>query len=312
MKHILFTCSALLLAPLANLHSVENPKVSAVLNQAASALPAGFGAEVNPTGQPIGGGAGYTAGPRRSDATRQVRTLAELKQSLAAAKAGEVVWIESGNTIDFTGTRIEVPEKVTLAGDRGQNGSDGALLTARHSGDMNFIMLSPGARLTGVRVRGSNPLMKDLDSQKSDPAGYAISCANAEVDNCEISQFQRGGVALYRDSDRSHIHHNFIHDVASYPVFLGNGTGDAHTIEANRIEWAWHAVASNASRGSGYTARYNEFIRVPRPKLFDQRAPTRPTGVSTPMRTRARKPSRRIPPHASSSRTTTPSSPIPT
>ena len=256
------TLAALLLAPLAALHAGDA--------QNDQSLPSGFGAEVNPTGQPIGGGAGYTAGPKRGDATRQVRTLDELKKTLADAKAGEVVWIESGSTIDFTGTRIEVPEKVTLAGDRGQNGSDGALLTARHSGDMNFILLSPGARLTGVRVRGSNPLMKDLDSLKSDPAGYAISCANAEVDNCEISQFQRGGVALYRDSDRSHIHHNFIHDVASYPVFLGNGTGDGHIIEANRIEWAWHAVTSNASRGSGYTARYNVFMRVTRPKLFDQ------------------------------------------
>ena len=276
MKRMLQLIIALLLAPLAALNAADNLKIAAVQHQTASVLPAGFGAEINPTGPPIGGGAGYTAGPQRSDAMRHVRTLEELKQALAKAAAGEVIWIESGSTIDFTGTRIEVPEKVTLAGDRGQNGSDGALLTAKHSGDMNFIMLSPGARLTGVRVRGSNPLMKNLDSQKSDPAGYAISCANAEVDNCEISQFQRGGVALYRDSDRSHIHHNFIHDVASYPVFLGNGTGDGHIIEANRIEWAWHAVTSNASRGSGYTARYNIFMRVQPPKLFDQAGPDPP------------------------------------
>jgi hypothetical protein len=96
------------------------------------------------------------------------------------------------------------------------------------------------------------------------------------VDNCEVSQFQRGGIALFRDSERAHIHHNFLHDIATYPVLLGNGTGDGHVIEANRIEWAWHAIASNASRGSGYTARYNVFLRVPRPKLFDQSGPDPP------------------------------------
>lgn len=231
--------------------------------------PAGFGAEANPTGQPIGGGAGYTAGPRRADAAAHVRSLEELKQALKVARAGAVVWIESGVTIDFTGTQLEVPENVTLAGDRGAGGSPGPLLFSKHSGSEWFIHLLNGARLTGVRVRGSNPLMKDLDSAKSDPPGYAITCANAEVDNCEVSQFQRGGIALLRDSDRSHIHHNHLHDIAAYPVLIGNGTGDGHVIEANRIEWAWHAVGSNGSRGSGYTARYNEFIRVPRPKLFE-------------------------------------------
>ncbi|MBM3890089.1 MAG: hypothetical protein FJ388_13320 [Verrucomicrobia bacterium] len=248
--------AALLLAPLVALHAAETNSV--------------FGAEANPTGQPIGGGTGYSAGPKPDAAKYRVRTLDELKSALGKAAAGDVVWVESGSTIDFTGTRIEVPAKVTLAGGRGRGGSPGPLLTAKHSGDDYFIRLAEGARLTGLRVRGSNPLMKVLDSQKSDPPGYAITCANAEVDNCEVSQFQRGGIALFRDSERSRLHHNHLHDIAAYPVLVGNGAGDGHIIEANRIEWAWHAVASNGSRGSGYTARYNEFIRVPRPKIFEQ------------------------------------------
>ena len=68
-------------------------KVPALPNQTANDLPSGFGAEVNPTGQPIGGGAGYTAGPKRGDATRHVHTLDDLKQALADAKAGDVIWI---------------------------------------------------------------------------------------------------------------------------------------------------------------------------------------------------------------------------
>lgn len=229
-----------------------------------------FGAGANPTKQPIGGGAGYTAGPRRAEARYHVRSLVELRQALAESKPGDTVWIESGSTIDFTGSRLEVPAKVTLAGDRGRDGSAGPLLTAKPSGNEYHLILHSGSRLSGVRVRGSNPSFDKIDSQPSDPPSYAVSCIDAEVDNCEISQFQRGGVGLFRNSVRAHIHHNYLHDIAAYPVLVGNGSGDEHVIEANRIEWAWHAVASNGSRGSGYTARYNVFVRVPRPKRFDE------------------------------------------
>jgi hypothetical protein len=235
-----------------------------------------FGAEANPTGQPIGGGAGYTAGPQREQAQFYSRTLTELQDALKNAKAGELVWIESGSTIDLADAQLVVPEKVTLAGDRGANGSPGPLLTAGMSKLEWRIQLRPGARLTGLRVRGPNPLMRDIDTQNPPPSGYAISCADAEVDNCEVSQFQRGGIALFRDSERARIHHNHLHDIAAYPVVLANGTGDGHVIEANRIEWAWHAIASNGSRGSGYEARYNVFIRVPRPRLFDTSGPSPP------------------------------------
>lgn len=225
------------------------------------------GAKANPTGFPIGGGAGYVTGLKSGGAT--VRTLAELTAALAVARPGDIVRTAHDTTIDFTGAPITVPEGVTLAGDRGVEGGAGPLLFAKPSGSEWFIRLENGARLTGVRVRSTNPLLKDVDTSPSDPAGYAVTCRNGEVDNCEISQFQRGGVALLRDSDRSHIHHNHLHDIAAYPVFLGNGTGDGHLIEANRIEWAWHAVGCNGSRGSGYTAQYNEFIRVVRPKIFE-------------------------------------------
>lgn len=228
-----------------------------------------FGAEPFPGGQPIGGGSGYTAGPVKENATHRVDSLKSLEKALASAPAGALVWIESGCTIDFTGARLDIPENVTLAGDRGQSGSPGPMLYARHTGGEYFLRMHAGARLTGVRVRGSNPLLKDIDTQAPDPPGYAVDCSDAEVDNCEISQFQRGGVAMFRNSNRSLIHHNFIHDIGAYPILLGNGTGDGHVIEGNRIDWVWHAVASNGSRGSGCFVRNNEFRRVERPKQFD-------------------------------------------
>lgn len=255
--------------------------IAAFLFASMAALQAGdpspdFGAGANPTGQPIGGGAGYSAGPKAAQAAQRVKTLNDLKHALSVAKAGEIVWIEGDAVMDITAAQLAVPEQVTLAGDRGQNGSPGPLLTANHSRVEWLIQLRPGARLSGVRMTGPNPLFKDTDSRPHVPSNYAVACADAEVDNCEISQFQRGGIVLFRNSERGRIHHNHLHDIAAYPVLLGNGTGDGHIIEANRIEWAWHAVGCNGSRGSGYTARYNEFVRVARPKLFEQSGPSPP------------------------------------
>lgn len=264
MKLTPMCLATLLLAPLA---------MAVVQVAGFSAVP---DAELNPTGQPIGGGDGYSAGPNTPPSEQHVASLEALKQSLANAKPGDVVWIESGKAIDLENVQLTVPERVTLAGDRGAKGSQGPLLTAGMSKLEWRIQLKPGARLSGVRLRGPNPLMRDIDAANPPPSNYAIACVNGEVDNCEISQFQRGGVAMFRDSERSLIHHNYLHDIAAYPVLLGNGTGDGHIIEANRIEWAWHAIASNGSCGSGYTARYNVFMRVTRPKRFDQSGPDPP------------------------------------
>ena len=189
-------------------------------------------------------------------------TLTELQQALANAHAGDVVRLTKGSDIALKDTQLSVPEKITLNG-------EGAAITAEPTGDRAAISLRPGSRLTGLRIVGPNPLFKDIDSQPFQPSGYAVTCADAEVDHCEIMQFQRGGIAMFRDSVKGHIHHNHLHDIAAYPVLIGNGSGDGHLIEHNRIEWAWHAIASNGSRGSGYTAHHNEFIRMPRPKAFD-------------------------------------------
>ena len=199
----------------------------------------------------------------QSDAAETlVSTLVGLQQALPKAKAGDKVRIAKGSTIELKEQQIVVSEKVTLIG-------EGATITAEPVGDRAAIALRPGARLTGLRIVGPNPLFKDIDAQPLRASGYAVACADAEVDHCEVLKFQRGGIALFRDSVKAHIHHNHLHDIAEYPVLIANGSGAGHVIEHNRIEWAWHAIASNGSRGSGYTARFNEFVRVPRPKTFE-------------------------------------------
>ena len=232
---------------------------------------------MNPTGQPVGGGAGYTAAPQASAATATACSFSELAVALAAAKSGDTVWVDGNCVIDADGGRITVPEGVTLASDRGQAGAQGALFKTKYTAtNAIFVALEPNSRLTGMRIEGSNPLTKDVDAQPSDDAGTAVACDDAEVDNVEIYKFRREGIAFYRNCDKCYAHHNYIHDVSAYPFFVARGTGDAHIVEANKVNWAWHAVGSNGSPGSGYTARYNVFERVTRPKLFDAAGPDPP------------------------------------
>jgi len=198
-----------------------------------------------------------------------VATLAELRTALGQATPGDLVRVADAAEITLDDAPLLVPEKVTLAG-------AGATITAAPAGERAAISLRPGARLTGLRLKGPNPPYRDLDARPFEPSGYAVACTDAEVDHCEILCFQRGGVVLFRDSVTSHIHHNHLHDIAAYPVLIARGSGDGHVIEHNRIEWAWHAIASNGSRGSGYTARFNQFVRVPRPKLFESSGPSPP------------------------------------
>jgi hypothetical protein len=121
----------------------------------ATTPPPEYGADPFPGGHPLGGGAGYSAGPAREQAAHRANSFESLQQALALAKPREVVWIEG--TIDFTGVRLEVGENITLAGDRGRAGLQGPLLFARQPGT-NISSSSAPVRglpgcVSGARIR---------------------------------------------------------------------------------------------------------------------------------------------------------------
>ena len=120
-----------------------------------------YGAKPDERG-PIGGGAGYTQVVTGGD--HVVKDLDSLLQALSQATQGQVVFIPGDAEIDLT-TRIyieqlvlDVPQGVTLAGDRGHQGSQGALLTSDALQTPVMIRAAgPGVRITGLRIRGPNP-----------------------------------------------------------------------------------------------------------------------------------------------------------
>jgi hypothetical protein len=214
-----------------------------------------YGAEVNPTGNPIGGGEGYARPVTGGDII--VSTAQELIAALEAAAPGDVIYVAPEAEIDLTGYKqLVIPAGVTLAGNRGVGGAPGPLLFSDEMDTYPLFVMGTGARLTGIRLRGPDGTTQD--SAYGQPNSLAVRSAgdDIEVDNNEIYNWSYAGISVVNQN--AYIHHNYIHHVQrtglGYPVVVSGGTA---LIEANYFDWYRHAIASSGTIGSGYEARYN-------------------------------------------------------
>src|SRR5690606_18234405 len=154
-----------------------------------------------------------------------------LLQALSEAKAGQVIFVNGNAVLDLT-TRIyieqlvvEIPPGVTLASNRGADGSEGALICS-DTLDTRVMMraLGPGVRITGIRLQGPNPKRHMEHHARSFGANglgreyyYRFPVSKGietsfpiKIDNCELSAFSQCAVYL-KEGAGHHIHHNFIH-----------------------------------------------------------------------------------------------------
>lgn len=247
-----------------------------------------YGARPDDRG-PIGGGNGYSDVITRGDYT--VGDLDALLDALSTAKAGEIVFIPAETVIDLTARIyidqlvLEIPEGVTLAGNRGHGESRGALLASDALKTAEMIRAAgPGVRVTGLRIQGPNP-KRYLDHHRRSfgrgGAGhsyyYKLPTSNGittghprlEVDNCEISGFSHAGVDL-RTAQGHHIHHNYIH----HCQYQGLGYGVCHNtasslIEYNLFDWNRHSIAGTGRPGNSYVARHNVELGISLSHCFD-------------------------------------------
>ena len=247
-----------------------------------------YGAKAEERG-PIGGGEGYANIVTGSSYT--VEDLESLVDALSKAQAGEVVFIPGNAEIDLTSLIyieqlvLEVPAGVTLASDRGHNGSVGGLLTSDALQTPVMIhAMGPDVRITGLRIRGPNT-KRYLDHHRRAFAaggdghsyyykfptqdGIRMEYPGLEVDNCEISGWGHAGIAV-RKGDGHHIHHNYIH----HCQYQGLGYGVSHDaasslIEYNLFDWNRHSIAGTGRPGCSYVARHNVELGVSLSHCFD-------------------------------------------
>ena len=247
-----------------------------------------YGAKPDERG-PIGGGNGYANITTKGDYT--VKDLDALLGALSKAKAGQVVFIPGETEIDMTARIyieqlvLEVPEGVTLAGDRGQNGSKGALLTSDALKTPVMIRTAgPNVHITSLRIQGPNP-KRYLDHHSRafgsggekgkyyykfpTSRGITTEHSRLQVDNCEVSAFAHAGIYLIK-GEGHHIHHNFIH----HCQHQGLGYGICHNtasslIEYNLFDWNRHSIAATGRPGCSYVARHNVELGVSLSHCFD-------------------------------------------
>lgn len=246
-----------------------------------------YGAKPDERG-PIGGGSGYTNLLAGGD--YEAKTLDELIDALSKVKAGQVIFIPGETEIDLT-TRIyieelelTVPEGVTIAGERGRNGSKGAILTSDAlKTPVIFKIAGPNVRISGLRIQGPNPKRYEEHHTRSfgkeglgreyyykfpTSMGIHTEFSGLRVDNCEISAFTRG--VFLASGKGHHVHHNFIH----HCQYKGLGYGVTHGVASSLIEYNLfdsnrHSLAGTGSPGCGYTARHNVELGTSLSHCFD-------------------------------------------
>lgn len=249
-----------------------NPTPTPSGSQAPSA--SGFGASVNLTGRPIGGGADY-GDWQAIPAGGGIRTFADFQRALASAMSDAQTAIAAGSEIPFhliyiaddavidTGDQIlTIVPGVTIASGRGRNGSLGGLLRALVDGKDTMLQVAsaaelgatgplPPVRVTGLRLQGPDPSQHapDCDSwgryglRAVEPGSRAdqakIVTRTIEVDNNELYAWTFA--TSFEGVRGAFVHHNHLH----------HNRRNAHTIEC-AVQLQFHAEGYGIDTDSGH------------------------------------------------------------
>ena len=257
-----------------------------------------YGAQPNQLG-PIGGAAGYQR--IVTDGDYRVSTLDQLRATLKTVKPGQTIYIEQTADLDCTALVfaerlvLDIPAGITLASNRGHQGSAGAIICSDAFATNPLIrIVGPDVRITGLRLRGPDPKRRvdhgdrAFNPNRGDPNeqgqyyrrlpianGIVTRHAALEIDNCELSGWSGIAVALSQ-GDRHHIHHNYIHHNQRHHLGYGIGHDEnaVSLIEYNLFDYNRHSIAASGAAGIGYEARHNIEIQHALSHNFDMHGGT--------------------------------------
>jgi VCBS repeat protein len=192
-----------------------------------------------------------------------VNDIASLRNALSNVSPNQIIFIPGNITLDLTNesSPLLVPQGVTLASDRGVNGSKGALLktTTYHNFPLIEIM-GDNVRLTGFRSQGSNALLNAvLYGGQAAQGIISVGNENIEVDNMELFNWSKAAIRFGADSVNARVHHSSIHD--NPHISMGYGVvlyGNANVvIDHNLFGANRHSIAGDGAPGQIYEAHSN-------------------------------------------------------
>jgi hypothetical protein len=210
---------------------------------------------------------------RREEADAWVSTREQLVSALAAGS--RVIWIENDAKIDLARIAdhrsgapkhvLLIPDGVTLASGRSESQEGGLLYFSRRLDKQLYMLsLSPGTRVTGLRLRG--PSRSTESGGIKSTAILVRGVDDVLIDRNEIYDWPGRGVHVIsapntrNTASRVRITNNFFHHNlqcrAGYGVEIG-GDGGYAQIDRNLFNFNRHSVAGDGRPGTGYVAELN-------------------------------------------------------
>jgi PKD repeat protein len=259
-----------------------------------------YGADTcNPTGNPIGGGAGYTdiISQTNPNVKYVVTTKDQFLTALRSAKSGEIIFVPNTANIDMSGVwSTTIPAGVTLASDRGYNGSAGGRIFDYNTNNPGgwgtsismLVVNGNNVRITGLRLEGSET-SKVYSGYEGTFGIYSGGHTGVEIDNNELSGWGQAAITEWMGNDAGsnttqkaalatpeigsgimYVHHNYIHhcqiEAEGYGVNVVRGSV---LIKANLFDYCRHAIAADGGEWEGYEATYNKYLTHAYSHIFD-------------------------------------------
>jgi len=142
--------------------------------------------------------------------------------ALKTAKRGDIIYIPGDAVVDITDfkltdfpkSNLTVAAGVTIASDRGLNGSRGGVIKFNilHPSASGMFRLLDDVRLTGLVLQGMDPAEDHPGGAYTQTECAVIEGDNVQIDNCEVSGFSAAG--FVSASGKNHrIHHNYFHHI---------------------------------------------------------------------------------------------------
>lgn len=213
----------------------------------------------------LGGYQFYENTVPRSAADYEVSNASEFSSAVSNAGSNDVIYLVDDIDLRNWDRKFRINQGVTLAGDRGINGSPGPIIYPRrsYSGPTQIQLLLEGYnRVTGIRIYGHHrdgwlQHVSDYSNRyEYDDFGLWFSGPDIEVDNIEVAGF--GGSCIGASNYNCEIHHNHIHRAPLGGVGYGiggaasSGQGKSSSyIHSNVFHYTRHHIA-DSGMGSYY------------------------------------------------------------